>query len=75
MGSSSESGRQKLGFRRLSGKEGEDFGIGSSRRRMPNSSDSFTRVTMRLDSQVYEIGSVQSIPATRLGDLVGQLGS
>ena len=44
VGASPESGRRKLGFRRLSCKEGEVFGIGSSRRRTPNSSDSFARV-------------------------------
>ena len=62
VGTSHESGRRKLGFRRLSGKEGEVFGIGSSRRRTPNSSGSFARVhsAARLARVWNQLGSVNS---------------
>ena len=61
VGASPKSGRRKLGFRRLSGKEGKVFGIGSSCRCTSNSSGNFARVA--------EIGSVSSIPTAWLGSL------
>ena len=66
VGASPESGRRKLGFRRLSGKEGEVFGIGSSRRRTPNSSGSFARVhsAARLERVRNRLGSVNSRSST-----------
>ena len=44
VGALPESGRRKLGFHLLLGKEGEVFGFVSSRMRTPNSSGSFARV-------------------------------
>ena len=62
VGALPESGRRKLGFRRLLGKEGKVFGIGSSRRRTPNSSSSFARVhsAAQLAHVRNRLGSVNS---------------
>ena len=74
VGTSTESGRRKLGFRRLSGKEGKVFGIGSSRKRTPNS---FARVhsAARLARVQNRLGSINSrILAWRLSWSARQLG-
>ena len=60
-----------------SGKEGKVFGIGSSRRRTPNSSGSFARIHSegRLARVWNRLGSVNSRSSTwRLSWLVRQLG-
>ena len=77
VGASPESRRRKLKFRRLSGKEGKVFGIGSSCRRTPSSSGSFARVHSagRLARVRTRFGSVNyrsstwrlSWPARQLG--------
>ena len=66
VGTSLESGRWKLEFRRLSGKEGKVFGLGSSCRRTPNSFGSFTRVHSagRLARVRNRLGSVNSRSST-----------
>ena len=77
VGVSPESGRRKLGFRRLSGKEGEVFGIRLSRRRTPNSSGSFARVHSAgwLARVRNRLGSINSRSSTwRLSWPARQLG-
>ena len=70
-------GERKLEFRRLSGKEGKVFGIGSSRRRTPSSFGSFTCVHSagRLARVRNRLGSVNSRSSTwRLSWPARQLG-
>ena len=72
VGASPESGRQKLEFCRLSGKEGKVFGIGSSHICTPNSSGSVARIHSvgRLARVRNRFGSVNSRSATRLSGKV-----
>ena len=77
VGASPKSGRRKLGFRRLSGKEGKVFGIRLSRRCTPNSSSSFSRIHCAAPlARVWNrLGSVNSRSSTwRLSWLARQLG-